>query len=54
MVVVHAFNPSTRQAEVSSLVYKASSRTARATKRNPISKNQVFLKNRARRGGACL
>jgi hypothetical protein len=45
-VVVHAFNPSTREAEAGgfefevSLVYKVSSRTARATQRNPVSKNQ--------------
>jgi hypothetical protein len=31
-VVAHAFNPSTREAEAS-LVYRGSSRTARATKR---------------------
>jgi hypothetical protein len=40
-VVVHAFNPS-RGRWISefeaSLVYKVSSRTARATQRNPISK----------------
>jgi hypothetical protein len=46
-VVVHAFNPSTREAEAgrfsefkASLVYKVSSKTARAVQRNPISKNQ--------------
>jgi hypothetical protein len=40
-VVVHAFNPSTREAEAGGfLVYKVSSRTARATQRNPVSKNQ--------------
>jgi hypothetical protein len=38
-MVTHAFNPSTREAEAS-LVYKVSSRTARAIQRNPISKNQ--------------
>jgi hypothetical protein len=45
-VVAHAFNPSTREAEVggflvrASLVYKVSSRTSRAIQRNPVSKNQ--------------
>jgi hypothetical protein len=46
-VVVHTFNPSTREAEAggslefeASLVYKVSSRTARAIQRNPVSKNQ--------------
>jgi hypothetical protein len=45
-VVVHAFNPSTRGAGgrwisefEASLVYKVSSRTAKATQRNPVSKN---------------
>jgi hypothetical protein len=46
-VVAHAFNPSTREAEAggslefeASLVYRVSSRTARAIQRNPVSKNQ--------------
>jgi hypothetical protein len=47
-VVAHAFNPSTgikipgrRISEFeASLVYKVSSRTARATPRNPVSKNK--------------
>jgi hypothetical protein len=47
-VVAHAFNPSAREAEAlrrisefeASLVYKVSSRTARAIQRNPVSKNQ--------------
>jgi hypothetical protein len=43
-VVAHAFNPSTWEAEISvfkaSLVYKVSSSTAKATQRNPVSKNQ--------------
>jgi hypothetical protein len=44
-VVAHAFNPSTWEAEAgrvykASLVYKVSARTARATQRNPVSKNQ--------------
>jgi hypothetical protein len=39
MVVAHTFNPSTREAEAS-LVYKVSSRTARAIQRNPVSKNK--------------
>jgi hypothetical protein len=43
--VAHAFNPSTREAEAggflkfeASLVYRVSSRTARAMQRNPVSK----------------
>jgi hypothetical protein len=41
--MVHAFNPSTWEAEAggfckASLMYRASSRTARATQRNPPSK----------------
>jgi hypothetical protein len=47
-VVAHAFNPSTREAEAggisefeASLVYKVSSRTARAIQRNPASKNKT-------------
>jgi hypothetical protein len=39
-VVAHAFNPSTREAEVGSLVYIVSSRTARAIQRKPVSKNR--------------
>jgi hypothetical protein len=46
VVAAHAFNPSTWEAEAgrlisefeASLVYRESSRTARATQRNPISK----------------
>jgi hypothetical protein len=37
-VVVHSFNPSTWEA---SLVYRVSSRTARATQRNPVSENKT-------------
>jgi hypothetical protein len=41
-VVAHTFNPSTGEAEAggfeTSLVYKVSSRTARAIQRNPVSK----------------
>jgi hypothetical protein len=37
-VVAHAFNPSTWEA--ASLVYRGSSRTARATQRNPVFKKQ--------------
>jgi hypothetical protein len=47
-VVTHAFEPSTQEAEAgwisefeASLVYKVSSRTARAIQRNPVSKNQI-------------
>jgi hypothetical protein len=45
-VVAHTFNPSTWEADrrisefEASLVYKVSSRTARAIQRNPVSKNQ--------------
>jgi hypothetical protein len=46
-VVVHTFNPSTQKARgrwisefEASLVYKVSSRTARAAQRNSVSKNQ--------------
>jgi hypothetical protein len=45
--MAHTSNPSTWEAEAggflssrASLVYKVSSRTARATQRNPVSKNQ--------------
>jgi hypothetical protein len=45
-VVAHAFNPSIWEAEAGrflslrpSLVYRVSSRTARAAQRNPVSKN---------------
>ena len=51
-VVVHAFNPSSWEAEAggslefaASLVYRVSSRTARATQRNPVSKKNK-TKNR--------
>jgi hypothetical protein len=47
VVVAHAFNPSTWEAEAggfsefeASLVYRVSSRTARATQRNPVSKKK--------------
>jgi hypothetical protein len=47
-VVAHAFNPSTWEAEAggflsseASLVYKVSSRTARAIQRNPVSKTKT-------------
>jgi hypothetical protein len=50
-VVVHSFNPGTWEAEAggflsSRLVYRVSSRTARATQRNPVSKNKQKKKNR--------
>jgi hypothetical protein len=56
-VVVHAFNPSKggRGRRISefeaSLVYKVSSRTARATQRNPVSKNQ---KKKKKGGGIVI
>ena len=53
-VVVHAFNPSTRELEAgrrisefeASLVYKVSSRTARATQRNPVLKKPTKKTNK--------
>jgi hypothetical protein len=49
---VHAFNPSTWEAEAgeisefeASLVYRMSSRTARAIQKNPVSKNKTKTKN---------
>jgi hypothetical protein len=44
-MVAHAFDPSTWEAESggflsSSMVYRVSSRTARAKQRNPVSKKQ--------------
>jgi hypothetical protein len=47
-MVAHAFDPSTQEEEAgrrisefeASLVYRVSSRTARATQRNPVSKKQ--------------
>jgi hypothetical protein len=51
---VHAFNPSTQEEEAggfisefeASLVYKVSSRTARAIQKNPVSKNKKQNKKR--------
>jgi hypothetical protein len=55
-VVAHTFNPSTlggRGRQISefeaSLVYRVSSRTARATQRNPVSKKQKKKKKKRRR-----
>jgi hypothetical protein len=57
-VVAHAFNASTWEAEAgvgvgsefeASLVYKVSSRTARATQRNPVSKNKNKNKNKKKK-----
>jgi hypothetical protein len=52
-VVAHAFNPSTQEAEAgwisefeASLVYRVSSRKARATQRNPVWKNQKKKKKK--------
>ena len=51
-MVAHTFNPSTWEAEAggslefeASLVYKVSSRTARAIQRNPVSKKQQQQNN---------
>jgi hypothetical protein len=46
VVVVHAFNPSTREAEAGGFLnsrpaWSTDSRTARATQRNPVSKNKT-------------
>ena len=54
--MAHTFNPSTREAEAgrriselkASLAYRVSSRTARATQRNPASKNQKRKKKKKR------
>jgi hypothetical protein len=53
-VVAHAFNPSTWEAEAggfefkASLFYKVSSRTARATQRNPVSRKKEKRKKKKR------
>jgi hypothetical protein len=39
-MVAHAFHPSTRGWAEAGLVYKVSPTLARATQRNPVSKNQ--------------
>jgi hypothetical protein len=53
--VAHTFNPSTWEAEAgkisefkASLVYRVSSRTARATQRNPVSNNNNNKKNKTK------
>ena len=50
-MVVHTFNPSTWEAEAggASLVYKVSSRTARTTQRNPVSKKSKKKKKKRER-----
>jgi hypothetical protein len=45
-VVAHTFNPSTELK--ASLVYRVSSRTARATQRNPVSKKQKQKQNKTK------
>jgi hypothetical protein len=53
-MVAQAFNPSTWEAEVgesefeASLVYRVSARTARATQKNPVSKNKQTKKNKTK------
>ena len=50
-MVAHAFNPKTQQTEEeadlseleTSLIYRVSSRTAKATQRNPVSKTKHIL-----------
>jgi hypothetical protein len=45
-VVAHAFNPSTWEGQYeASLVFRTSSRTARATERNPVSKKLPTNRN---------
>ena len=55
-MVAHAYNPSTGEAEAggflsfeASLVYKVSSRIARAKQRNPVSKNQNRKKEKKKK-----
>jgi hypothetical protein len=55
-VVAHAFNPSTWEAEAGeflssglALVYRVSSRTARATQRNPVSKKKKKSKKKRKK-----
>jgi hypothetical protein len=45
-MMVHTFNPGEAKA---SLVYKVSSRTARAIQRNPVSKNQNQTKTKKKK-----
>jgi hypothetical protein len=60
-MVVHAFNPSTREAGrgrrisefEASLVYKVSSRTARAIQRNPVSENKKPNKTKTKNKKGC-
>jgi hypothetical protein len=49
-VVAHTFTPSTREAEAEAGGF-LSSRTARATQRNPVSKHQKKKKGRKERSG---
>jgi hypothetical protein len=60
-VVAHAFNPSTREAEAggylefeASLVYRVSSKTARATQKNPVSKNKNKNKKKKKKRSASV
>ena len=53
-MVAHAFNPPGGRGRwisefEDSLVYEVSSRTARATQRNPVSKNQKKKKKKSKR-----
>ena len=54
-MVAHTFNPSTQEIEAArsefkaSLVYSGSSRTSRATKRNPVSKRPQNRRGKRRR-----
>jgi hypothetical protein len=52
-MVAHTFNPSTQEAEAgrslefkASLVYRASSRTARATQRKPVLRKTIKNQNK--------
>jgi hypothetical protein len=58
--VAHAFNPSTWEAQAggfefkASLIYKVSSRTARAIQRNPISKKKKQKQKQKKTKKECL
>jgi hypothetical protein len=55
VIMVHAFNPSTSEAEAGEFLSlrpawsRVSSRTARATQRNPVSKTRKKRKKRSKR-----
>jgi hypothetical protein len=60
-VEVHTFSPSNQKAEAggslefgASLFYRASSRTARATQRNPVLKNKKEKKEKKNPSQVCV